>query len=90
LGDRSAVRAAQQALALEQAQVAADRGGRDVERGGDFADVNASVRRQPLEDRAQTLRLLHARSVGLRAGVMSTHCVFSVAYCSSDAYIGHK
>src|SRR5215467_3869719 len=59
LRDRAAVGTGQQALALEQVEVAADGGGRYAQLVRDVGDVHAAVPGQPLQDRLQPLRLPH-------------------------------
>src|SRR5689334_15253215 len=57
--DRAAVGAGQQALALKQAEVTADGGGRHAQLVRDIGDIYAAVPGQPLQDRLQPLRLPH-------------------------------
>ena len=75
VGDRAAVRAREQVLVLEQAQVAADGGGRHAELGGQVAHADAAVARQALEDAAQPVGLAHARSLPRR--VTGSRCLLS-------------
>ena len=61
LGDGAAVRSRQQALPLEQLEVATDRGCRDPEPVGEVGNAHASIRGEPFEDRAEPFGLPHAR-----------------------------
>src|SRR5271166_1762825 len=82
LRDRASVCTAEQTLALEQPKVPSDRRGRDVECLREPGNADRAVLRQPLEDRAQTLRLLHRAIPSRVAASRSLTLHFDVASCA--------
>ena len=65
LGERAAVRAAQQPLFVQGLQIATDGGGRDVELLGQAGDVDTAVLDHAIEDLGESF-CFHARSVRVR------------------------
>jgi hypothetical protein len=63
LRDGAAVRAREQALVVQQLEVAPDRRRRDGELGREVGHAHAAARGELLEDRADALCLTHARSL---------------------------
>ena len=67
-GDRAAVHPRDQALLLEQLQVAADGRDRDAEALAELRDAHAAVGRELVENRCETVDLAHARTIPDRFG----------------------